>query len=274
MSVQRSPNGRADGTFVVVDKAVIHDPDLSFRARGLLVWALDHPADWDFSADRIVKATTEGRDAVLAAMGELDQAGLLRRVKWRNSNGTVSTHVQVRESTDLEWPANPQVTPTTGNQGTVNQGTVSQGVKEGRSLSTVNEDPSFHRRSANGQHFAPTWGDLCAEAFMYFEDKTLHYKRKVGVGRAYDRVTDVLGIEEAQRVFREACWRADEGRPVFSELREAAKDALGLYGHDGEEEFADILNNDMSDETIPMTDPNMTLAFLNQATLGDVDASF
>ncbi len=73
--------------FTTVDRAALNDAALSFRARGVLVWLLDKPDDWRTTADVIAQAGKEGRDAIRAALTELEQASYLSRKKWRDSTG-------------------------------------------------------------------------------------------------------------------------------------------------------------------------------------------
>jgi hypothetical protein len=260
MSVHRNPERRADGTFAVYDKTVIHNKDLSLRARGLHVLMLDHPADWDFSSERIALETTEGRAAIRTAMKELEAAGLLKRVKYQTEAGTFATTVLVRESCAVAWPesASPQVAPTTGNRTSVSRTSVSRSSKEGLSLSNVTEDPSI-RRPSQAKGRTATWGDLIEEAFIHVESEELPYATKVGFGRSLDYVTNELGIETARSVFISACRSTQRGEMNFrTSMRWMVKDALDLYGHDGEEQYAAIL----SDDTILCTSPGMTLSFL------------
>ncbi len=57
--------------FTTIDRDLINDYSLSFRARGILVWLLDKPDGWTVRSDFISRAGNEGRDAVRTALGEL-----------------------------------------------------------------------------------------------------------------------------------------------------------------------------------------------------------
>lgn len=69
--------------YTSVDRRTLNDEALSFRARGVLVWLLDKPDDWRADAESIARAGKEGRDAVRAALKELEAAGYLVRRRYR-----------------------------------------------------------------------------------------------------------------------------------------------------------------------------------------------
>lgn len=65
--------------FTMVANEVLYRSDLSFKAKGMFAYLFSKPEDWDFSGERIVKETKDGRKSVYAALLELQQAGLLKR---------------------------------------------------------------------------------------------------------------------------------------------------------------------------------------------------
>lgn len=83
--------------FAIVDSRAINDARLSMRARGVLVWLLDKPDGWRVSAEAIARSTTEGRDAIRKALGELEQHGYLRRQKCQDDKGRWVTESIVSE---------------------------------------------------------------------------------------------------------------------------------------------------------------------------------
>lgn len=85
MSIIRGPIGPAH--YVVVQNALVRDRRLSFRARGLLVHLLSMPPGWKTSSARLVRETTEGRDAIRTAIRELEQAGYVRHSRRQDERG-------------------------------------------------------------------------------------------------------------------------------------------------------------------------------------------
>ena len=76
-----------DGHFVTIDNRTIRDERLSFRARGLLAFALSLPADATLRSEDLATNATEGRDAVRNAMRELEAHGYLVRGRERIAGG-------------------------------------------------------------------------------------------------------------------------------------------------------------------------------------------
>lgn len=91
--------------FTQVDRATINDERLSFRARGVLVWLLDKPDGWNCDSRSMAKDAPEGRDAIRAALSELELAGYLERVKLQTTGGQWVTEVVVHERPPT--PENP-----------------------------------------------------------------------------------------------------------------------------------------------------------------------
>jgi hypothetical protein len=69
--------------FVKVPMEVINDDDLSLEAKGMLVWMLSRPDDWNFSLAGMMSALNKGknrngRDSIQSAMRQLCDIGYLR----------------------------------------------------------------------------------------------------------------------------------------------------------------------------------------------------
>jgi DnaD/phage-associated family protein len=67
--------------FVQIDKAVFNDPNLSWKAKGILGYLLSKPDDWKTYVSDLVKRSKDGRDAVSKGLLELEEHGYL--VKWQ-----------------------------------------------------------------------------------------------------------------------------------------------------------------------------------------------
>lgn len=93
--------------FAVVDRRAITDDRLSWAARGLLVWALDKPDDFELTREQIAKQAPEGETAVRRILKELAAAGYLVRERKRDDLGQFYT-----ETTLYEVPPEP---PLVGN---------------------------------------------------------------------------------------------------------------------------------------------------------------
>jgi hypothetical protein len=93
--------------FTTVDRRPVNDARLSFRARGLLFWMLDKPDDATFSAEEIAAEAREGRDAIRTALRELEEAGYLRRRRWRTPAGTWATEHTLHEVSESDQSGKP-----------------------------------------------------------------------------------------------------------------------------------------------------------------------
>lgn len=82
---------REAGRHVVLDRFMLEDPRLSFRAKGLLAFLLAHPG-FDLGNKKALTSTSlEGVDAVETALRELENAGYLRRIEEEDTSGTAQS---------------------------------------------------------------------------------------------------------------------------------------------------------------------------------------
>ncbi len=84
--VQKNP----DNPYVMVDRRPIDNPNLSFRAKGVLTYLLSRPDGWEVNIGDLVKHGVEGRDALRSTLTELREAGHLEYQQERQA-GKFST---------------------------------------------------------------------------------------------------------------------------------------------------------------------------------------
>jgi hypothetical protein len=87
MIVRICRNGRA---FTVVDTALLDDPRLSFKAKGLLVYLLSRPETWRVRRRHLAGVGRDGETAVASALAELGRAGYLERRELRGDDGVLA----------------------------------------------------------------------------------------------------------------------------------------------------------------------------------------
>lgn len=75
-------------SFTVVLNDTIRDDDLSWKARGLLVWLMSVDPDWTLYKSHLYEQAPDGRDSVDTGLEELEDAGYVRIKKTRNDDGT------------------------------------------------------------------------------------------------------------------------------------------------------------------------------------------
>ena len=73
--------------YTVMSNYHLRDKGLSLKAKGLLSQMLSLPEDWDYTLAGLAKINAEGRDAIRAAVQELERAGYIRRSRVRDDKG-------------------------------------------------------------------------------------------------------------------------------------------------------------------------------------------
>ncbi|MEL6257217.1 MAG: hypothetical protein AAFR87_34805 [Bacteroidota bacterium] len=82
-------NNKAPGTFSVIAKHVIEDKRLSAQERGILIYLLSKPSDWEVNIKDLIRQGLGGRSSVQKAMKSLVTFGYaeLKRCKDPNNPG-------------------------------------------------------------------------------------------------------------------------------------------------------------------------------------------
>ena len=73
--------------YTVISNYHLRDKSLSLRAKGLLSFMLSLPEDWDYTLSGLARISLEGKDAIRAAVVELEKAGYVTRSRVRNEKG-------------------------------------------------------------------------------------------------------------------------------------------------------------------------------------------
>lgn len=76
-----------ENPYVIVDKGFVNNPELSWKAKGILLYLLSKPDNWQVYGQDIVKHSTEGRDAVASGIAELIKHGHIKREVKRDEQG-------------------------------------------------------------------------------------------------------------------------------------------------------------------------------------------
>lgn len=103
--IRRSP--RPEFGFTVIDNATLRDVRLSWRARGLLAYILSLPDDWTVTSTHLQAQGREGREAVRAALRELESAGYMHRYRYTRPDGTFGWETIVYDHPTLRPVHNP-----------------------------------------------------------------------------------------------------------------------------------------------------------------------
>lgn len=83
---------KPETNYYVLDKSISEDPRLSWAARGLLVYLLGKPDNWEVSVAHLIKQTEDSgkhsrRDAVYGLIKEIEVAGYITRTQERKEGG-------------------------------------------------------------------------------------------------------------------------------------------------------------------------------------------
>ena len=94
--VRKRPNN-----FVMLDKTVLEDDRLSFKAKGILAYLLSKPDNWKVIVGNLVKYSKDGKSAVYAGLKELKECGYYVKTPIRSEDGR---RISRWESTVYEMP--------------------------------------------------------------------------------------------------------------------------------------------------------------------------
>jgi hypothetical protein len=73
--------------YFIAPNSWMRDPNLSFKAKGLLAYFMTHTAGYSITFDQIVAQTSDGKTAIRSAVEELVERGYLVVVKTRTQQG-------------------------------------------------------------------------------------------------------------------------------------------------------------------------------------------
>lgn len=80
-----------DNPYVMIDKRIIDNDNLSFKAKGILVYLLSRPDGWEVNQADISSRSIDGLGAVKSGIKELKEAGYLRHAGTRTAKGQFAT---------------------------------------------------------------------------------------------------------------------------------------------------------------------------------------
>lgn len=82
---------RRENPFAQIDRRILDNPALSWKAKGLLSYLLSKPPEWVVRLEDLVNSATDGEDSVRTALRELKKAGHARLETVRSpTSGLVS----------------------------------------------------------------------------------------------------------------------------------------------------------------------------------------
>ena len=140
--------------YTVMSNYHLRDKNLSLKAKGLLSQMLSLPEDWDYTLAGLARINCEGRDAIRAAVGELEKAGYVTRSRVRNEKG----HLQGTEYVIREQPvfsAEPALEePASGNPTLDDPAQLNKDTKQKKDLRSKDSIPFPSAPSSAGTDYA------------------------------------------------------------------------------------------------------------------------
>lgn len=81
-----------DNPYVQINKNVLNDARISFKAKGLMAYLLSLPDDWEIYESEVVKHSRDGKDSLKSAIKELIEAGYIERTRVRDEKGRLGAY--------------------------------------------------------------------------------------------------------------------------------------------------------------------------------------
>ncbi len=78
---------KISGSFVIIHKGYIQNPNLSAKAKGIMTYLLSLPDDWQIHINELVKHFKDGRSSIASGLKELEQEGYLTKNQKRDEKG-------------------------------------------------------------------------------------------------------------------------------------------------------------------------------------------
>ena len=93
--------------YTVMSNYHLRDKTISFKAKGLLSLMLSLPEDWDYTLAGLARISLEGKDAIRAAVVELEKAGYVQRHQTTDKAGKFGSNEYIIR----EYPASHEPPP-------------------------------------------------------------------------------------------------------------------------------------------------------------------
>jgi len=91
VTIFKSPHDK-EHPYVMVSREMAQDKNLSLKAKGLLLYLLSLPGDWQIYHSALMEAVSCGESCLNSALDELIEKGYARRERKRTSKGTYSPY--------------------------------------------------------------------------------------------------------------------------------------------------------------------------------------
>lgn len=73
--------------YTVVNNFICKDSRISWKAKGIWLYAFSRPDDWSFNLEDLIKQSSDGKESVRSGLIELEEFGYLVRSRFRSADG-------------------------------------------------------------------------------------------------------------------------------------------------------------------------------------------
>lgn len=94
--------------YMMMDKHMIYDEGISWKAKGILAYFLSRPDNWTFHEIEINKHSRDGRHGTRSGITELIEKGYIKRIQERNENGKFQGYIYEVYERPFEERENPE----------------------------------------------------------------------------------------------------------------------------------------------------------------------
>lgn len=81
---------KESGNFVTVHKDFIHDSNISWKAKGILLYLLSRPDDWQIYETELEQHSIDGLSRLKSGIKELEEIGYIQRNRKRDKSGRLN----------------------------------------------------------------------------------------------------------------------------------------------------------------------------------------
>ena len=103
---------KRENPYAQIDKTVLNDQRLSWKAKGLMAFLLSKPDNWEINIQNLIRQSTDGKEAVYSGINELINFGYIVRVESRNQGRFARIEYLIYENPQLVNTQNPTDFPT------------------------------------------------------------------------------------------------------------------------------------------------------------------
>ncbi len=89
--------------YVMVDKSIFENSNISWKAKGLMGYFLSRPNDWQINIKDLYRRGSDGYDSVKSGLRELKKFGYVEHVCTRNEKGSFGSWLYIYMKSPKVW---------------------------------------------------------------------------------------------------------------------------------------------------------------------------